>query len=721
MSNIINFFKFIFSKIWLGIDFILKLAWRFIVPLALIGLILVPIVLTYFPAGKKADPILIAQVSKGNVTKKITVQGTTENSFTYDLPVYQDAQLKEVLVKAGDKVLAGQVLATLDFVTETKVRATTIENQIRGYQNDIANNNRALGDLQAVNSANYSQMTVAKQNRTTELNELNQKKADKINELNQKKEKYQREKDDFDRQIKELENFKDGTDAVKQYQDKIDADRLQLATYDNSNLNAQLQTQQNTVNTQISSAQTALTNTQNAKNTACSATPLVQSSCDAATIQVNIAQDALNTVNNSNSNFNTQINNNNNVNSINRNFLNNRINENQSRINTLGNARLYEPNKTTDLPITETAKTARLQQVITELRQDSTTRKTNIKQIDDTINDTLTPINEQILAKEKAIDELVQTQNVSTQTMDQTASNIEQRNATAATSLNNANLSLQDTIEDIQKQEKNRTITAKRDGVVGKVFNEQGLVVNSRANQFTVVSDKYRLKFTVSADSRSQLKNGLKVITDKYPKLENVVVTEANLVPDATTSTTGAVTAANTNANYTLYADLPPSIDYKYTQGETVNIDVIIDQAKDVFNIPSTAVDNGEVYVGVDPDFTKVKSNTLTKGVRNEISGGISSSSTTTELLPGQNRSSTSSVSTQDSQPTFKSAKKVKVKTGLDDSRSVQVLGGLKEGEYVFSIFPKTAKDKQLINAPIDGKEEIEVKNDGTSGIPDPE
>jgi chromosome segregation ATPase len=711
LNQIINFFKFIFSKIWFVMDFILKLAWRFVVPIALVGLIFVPIVLTYFPASKKADPVAVAQVIKGNITKKITVQGTTENAFTYDLPVYQDAELKEVLVKAGDKVVAGQVLATLDFVTETKVRATTIENQIRGYQNDIANNNRALGDLQSVNSANYSQMTVQKQNRTTELNELNQKKVDKTNELNQKKAQYQKEKDDFERQIKELENFKDGTDAVKQYQDKIDADRLQLATFDNSNLNAQLQTQQNTSNNQISSAQSALTSTQNAKNAACSATPFVQSTCDSATTQLNTAQDAFNTANNSNSNINTQINNNNNLNSINRNELIKRINDNQSKINYIGNSRLYEPNKITELPITDTAKSARYQQLITELRQDSTTRKSNIKQIDDTLNDTLTPINEQILAKQKIIDELSQTQNVSNQTMEQTASNIEQRNATAATSLNNANLSLSDTIEDIQKQEKNRTITAKRDGVVGKVFNEQGLVINSRNNQFTVVSDKYRLKFTVSADSRAQLKNGLKVITDKYPKLENVTVTEANLVPDASaTSTTGAVIATNTTPNYTLYADLPPSIDYKYTQGETVNIDVIIDQAKDVFNVPSTAVDNGFVYIGVDPDFSKVKQDT-TKTV----------SSIKTETLPGQTKSSTSSVSIQDNLPTFKSAKKIKVKTGLDDSRNIQIFEGLKEGDYVFSIFPKTAREKELIKAPIDGKEEIEVKNDGTSGIPDSE
>lgn len=687
IQKILNFFKLIVSKIWFGLDFILKLAWRFIVPIALVGLIFVPIVLTYFPAGKKLDPTPVAQVTKGNITKKITVQGATENAFTYDLPVYQDAELKEVMVKAGDKVVAGQVLATLDFVNETKVRATTIENQIRGFQNDISNNNQALADLQSLNNANYSQMSTARQNRTTELNELNQKKADKINELNNKKAQYQREKDEFDRQIKELENFKDANDAIKQYQDKIDADRLQLATYDNSNLNAQLQTQQNTVNNQISSAQSALTNAQNAKNTACSATPLIQSACETATTQLNLAQDTFNNANNSNSTINTQINNNNNINSINRNFLNNRINENQNRINSLGNARLYEPNKATDLPITETAKTARLQQVITELRQDSTTRKTNIKQIDDTLNDTLTPINEQILAKQKTIDELNATQNVSNQTMNQTASNLEQRNATAATSLNNANLTLNDTIEDIQKQEKNRTITAKRDGVVGKVFNEQGLVVNARSNQFTVVSDKYRLKFTVSADSRSQLKNGLKVVTDKYPKLENVVVTEANLVPDST-ATTGTAIATNTTPNYTLYADLPPSIDYKYTQGETVNIDVIVDQAKDVFSIPSAAIENSEVYIGVDPDFSKVKTNSSVVGA-----------SSTTEQLPGQTRSSASSSSTQDTMPTFKSARKVKVKTGLDDSRNVQILEGLNQGDYVFTIFPKTIKDKQAINA----------------------
>jgi hypothetical protein len=711
MFNITNFIKFIFSKIWFGLDFILKLAWRFVVPIALIGLIIVPIVLTYFPAGKKPDPIAVAAVAKGNVTKKITVQGTTENAFSYDLPVYQDAELKEVLVKAGDKVVAGQVLATLDFVTETKVRATTIENQIRGFQNDIANNNTALSDIQAVNNANYSQMRTATQNRTTELNELNQKKADKINELNQKKAQYQREKDEFDMQIKELENFKDGTDAVKQYQDKIDADRLQLATYDNSNLNAQLQTQQNTTNAQISSTQSALTNAQNARNAACLADPLVQSACDAANTQLNAAQDAFNTANNSTSTINTQINNNNNLNNINREAIIKRINENQSRINALGNARLNEPNKVTDLPITETAKTARLQQIITELRADSTTRKTGIKQIDDTLTDTLTPINEAILAKEKTISDLVKTQNVTAQTMEQSASTIEQRNATAANSLNNANLSLKDTIEDIQKQEKNKTITAKKEGVIGKVFNEQGLVVNSRANQFTVVSDKYRLKFTVSADSRAQLKNGLKVITDKYSKLENVVVTEANLVPDVSTSATGAAVTTNTTPNYTLYADLPPSVDYKYTQGETVNIDVIIDQAKDVFSVPSTAVDNGYVYVGVDPDFSKVQASSL----------GSSAGSPKADLLPGQARSSTSVVSTLDNLPTFKSAKKVKVKTGLDDSRSIQILEGLKEGQYVFSIFPKTAREKELIKAPIDGKEEVEAKNDGTSGIPDPE
>jgi multidrug efflux pump subunit AcrA (membrane-fusion protein) len=687
-QKIFNLFKSIFSKIWLGLDFTLKLAWRFIVPIALAGLIFVPIVLTYFPAGKKADPIAITQVTKGNVTKKITVQGTTEYSYNYDLPVYQDAELKEVLVKAGDKVTAGQVLAKLDFVTETKTRATTLENQIRGYQQEIENNNRALADLHNVNAANYSQMKTQAINRTTELNELNQKKVDKINELNAKKAKYQSEKDEFDRQIKELENFKDATDAIKQYQDKIDADRLQLATYDNSNLNAQLQTQQNTVNTQISSAQTALTNAQNAKNAACSTTPVVQSACDSATTQLNAAQDAYNTANNSNSNINTQVNNNNNINSINRNFLNNRINDNQNRINSLGNARLYDPNKATDLPITETAKTARLQQVITELRADSTSRKTSIKQIDDTLSDTLTPINESILAKEKAVEELTKTQRYTAQTMQQTASTTEQRNATAATNISNANVSLQDTIEDIEKQEKNKTITAKKDGVVGRVFNEQGLVVKSRDNEFTVVSNKYRLKFTVSADSRSQLKNGLKVVTDKYPKLENIVITEANVVPDAN-AMAGAVTAsAATTANYTIYADLPASTDYNFTQGETVNLDIIVDQAKDTYNIPSTAVDNGEVYVGVDPDFSKVKTN----------NSAIASASNA-EQLPGQTRSSASSVSSQDNLPTFKSARKVKVKTGLDDSRSIQVLEGLNQGDYVFSLYPKTTKDKQAINA----------------------
>jgi Biotin-lipoyl like len=722
IKKFLNFIKFIFHKIWHVIDFVLKLAWRFIVPIALLGLLIVPIALTYFPAAKKPEPIIVKAVEKGNVTKKITVQGTTEYAYSYDLPVYQDAELKEVLVKAGDKVTAGQVLAKLDFVTENKLRATSVENQIRGFQQEIANNNRALADAQNVNGANYLQMNVARSNRTAELNELNQKRSDKIKELNDKKAKYQSEKDEFDKRISDLENVKDANDAIKQYQDKIDQLRLQLTALDTSNANLAIQGQINTANQQQSTAQTnrdnlltTLNNANNTRNTTCTATPLPDPNCATATSNAASAQtaynsgnDALNNLVNNNGLLNSQVNNNNTNSSVNRNYLQNQINDNQNRINQLNNTGLYRPNDITGNNITEQAKSARIQQLIAEFRQDSNTRKTAIKQIDDTVSDTITPINEQILAKQKAIDELNATQNVTEQTMAQTASGIEQRTNTAANSLNNANLTLSDTIEDIQKQEKNKTITAKKDGTIGKVFTEQGLVIKSRENQFTVVSDKYRLKFTVSADSRSQLKNGLKVIADKYPKLENITITEANLVPDVPAAT--AATASAT-VNYTIYAELPPSPDYNYTQGETVNVDIIIKETKDVLYIPSTSVDKDFVYVGVDPTFPEVKK-PGPFGRRPDQNGTTTATS-----------SNSRTIADPATLPTFKSAKKVKIKTGLDDNKNIQILEGLKEGEWVFTIYPRTDKDRELIKAPAETETspKPEEKSAGTSGIPDGE
>ena len=699
-KNIFNIIKKPFVWLWnlkaLGwLRNILTWIWRILVPLLLLGLLIVPIFLTYFPKAATVVSLNTPKVvAKGDVTKKISVQATVQNSLAYELPSFQDAVVKEILVNQGDKVVEGQVLAKLDFVSETKVRATTVENQIRGYQNDIANNNQALSDLQSVTGANYNQMAVAKSNRTTELNELNQKKADKIKELADKKIKYQAEKDDFDRQIKELENFKDATDAIKQYQDKIDADRLQLAGYENSNLNAQLQTQQNTANTQINTAQMALTNAQNVKTTACNANPLIQSACDSAITQLNTAQDAYNTTNNTNSNLNNQINNNNNVNNINRNFLINRINENQNRINSLGNSRLYEPNKATDLPITETAKTARLQQVLSDLRADSNSRKTSLKAIDDNVE--LVPINEQILAKQKTIDELATTQNVSNKTMNQTASNIEQRNATAQVSLNNANIALQDTIEDIQKQEKNHTIIAKKDGIVGKINVKQGLQANARDSVFSMISPEYQLVFSVSADNRAQLKNGLSIITDKFPNLTNFKITDTSNVPDPVITGTATTGASTTTTTYTVKADLPKSLEYTYIPGSTVNIDVVIDSRSNVLSVPTTAVSGGVVYVGT--GYQRGSGGNGGQGAGGGGNGNFQRSTATSNSLSNSNSSISSQGGVNKLQNAkFTEIKQVEVETGLDDGKNTEIKSGLNEGDYIFTIFPKTDADTKTL------------------------
>ena len=670
MNNIFNQFKTFSLRIWniIKVPFVwlwnfppfgwirrmLTFLYRLLIPVLLFGLLVVPIFLTYFPASKKTNvfnsPKLVA---KNDVIKKISVQATVENVFEYDLPVYQDAELKEIIVKQGDAIKAGQVLANLDFVTEIKTRDTDVQNQINSNLTEINNNQDALNKALNLNGANLSQQEINLKTKTDEWNNINQKRVDKINSNNQKRYNYDNERADYQRQYDILESKKSVNNSVKQYEDQIKKLQDGLNASNNTAL-SQTQVQINTTKSQIEGfkSQLSLTTSQN-----CSAYSFVAQAPDLTAIknQCILAEQNLGELNNQ---FN--ITNNTQGNTTSATIRD--INDLRNKINQLKNDPSYDASKPV---ITDQYAEAQVEAKKQDLKAKINTRESEIRQLDN--SEEVRTLEDQLKSIERAVTDIQAQQNVSRKGDDSTVAGILQRIRTAQTSISGSQNKLGDIGEDIAKQEKNKTITAKRDGLVGKVYKEQGLVANARDNVFRIISSDYRLKFKVSADNRGLVKNGVKIKTDKFKDLEDIKVTETNIVPNVIP--VGAVNAA---IEYDVFALLPKTDKYVYTQGETVNVDVIVDQKTGVISVPSTSINNNKVFVGIGATEIKPK-----EGKEDELNNNISAPATISAK--------------------FSELKEVNVKTGLDDGRNIEILEGLSEGQYVFSIFPKTQVEKDSL------------------------
>jgi multidrug resistance efflux pump len=689
-----NFVKRPFVWIWnlpifAGVRKLLTWLWRILVPLLLLGLLVVPIYLTYNPNTKKNNSLNVPKVvAKSDVTKKISVQATVQNNLAYELPVFQDATIKEVTVNQGDKVKEGQVLAKLEFVTENTLRSTDVQNQINSYYTDIANNREAFGKALNTNNATLNQQDTNLITKTAEWNTVNQRRVDKINENNAKRFKYDSERADYQKQYDELDARKIVDSSVKQYEDQI----KKLRDTQNSTQTGQVsqaQVQINTTRSQIDGfkLQLGLTTSQS-----CSAYSFISGS--AAPDLTSVKNQCVTTEQNLNELINQQnIASNNQNNTTNANVRD--INDLQNKINELKK----DPNYTGNRPnVTDQLNDAQIEAKKQDLKSKITTREADIKIIDNSVE--IKTYEDQLKTIERFVTDTLAQQDVSRNTIDSTNSGILQRIKAAQTSLAGSQQKLNDVLEDVAKQEKNKTIIAKKDGIVGKINVKQGLQANARDSVFSMVSEDYLLQFTVSADNRALIKNGMRVITDKFPELKDIQVTEANIVPNATT----AATVANSTIEYTIKAGLPKTDKYFYTQGSTVNIDVIVDDKEDVISVPTTAVSEGKVYVGTNPILPKPVKDESKKEVNEGDPLAIldepqePESGTSGDAKPGTNSASSSSKNTDQLKGIkFREIKEVKVESGLDDGRNIEIKSGLNKGEYVFSIFPKTDAEKKTI------------------------
>jgi multidrug efflux pump subunit AcrA (membrane-fusion protein) len=731
-----NFIKRPFIWLWnlkaLGwLRSILTWLWRILIPVLLVGLLLVPIVLTYFPKPASVVSLNVPKpVTKTDVTKKISVQATVQNSLSYELPAFQDAIVKEILVNQGDTVKEGQVLAKLDFVSESVLRPTDVLNSISTNNTEIANARDALA--KAINSgdATLKQQNINLQTQTDNWNNVNQRRVDKINENTAKRLKLDTERADYQSQYDKLDAQKVVNDSIKTYQDQIkklqDTQNIQPTTQYSG------QTQINTQTATVKNFRKQLGLGENDQCSTYSYTPnsastsqdlySIQQQCIAAEQNLLVSIYQNNTTNSNNANANN---------------ANNRdINDLQNKINSLRN----DPNYTGNTPvITDQLNDAQIEAKKQDFKSKITSREADIKQINDTVKTNEVTYGDQLKTIERAVTDLLAQQSVARTTLDTSNATLLQRIRSAQTSLSGAQNKLGDTLEDITKQQKNHTIVAKKDGIVGKINIKQGLQANLKESVFSMVSPDYQLQFTVSADNRSQLKNGLTIIADKFPDLNNIKITDASSVPDSTSASAGATTTgtANTTTTYTIKADLPKTDKYTYIQGSTINVDAIVDNRKEVLAVPSTAVSNGMIYVGTGiqkngngvnsdsgqgarplisfgpngtpriniPGLGNGRSNSRGGNQGRSGSGTGSSDSTQSATssisVSSTTSSSSSNTSSQNSNAKpnikFTEIKLITVESGLDDGKNTEIKAGLNEGDYIFTIFPKTDTDVKTL------------------------
>ena len=638
----------------------LNLIWKIGVPALLVALLVVPIFLSLFPSAKKSSsPTTASIVAKADVIKKISVQGTTQYSQQYDLPVYQDSVLNEILVKQGDSVTAGQVLAKLDFVNENKLRSTATQNAINQSQQDIANSQKALGDMSKINQANYGQMDTSLKNRKTELEEISKNRIDKKDELNTKKSKYVTEMSALQKKYDDLNNFGNVTDSITSYQSQIDSYQNQIDNNQKGST-SYYQNQINDLNNKIQILQKT------------------QYFNDGGMVSYNqTVEGGMVTIR-----------------------QNKPVQKSSIIIFNTGNSPA----------IADTNKTANITKQKADIQADINDRKNWIKQIDDNVE--VKNYDDQILAKQKIIDELLATQNLTKANLDQNISGNNQKIASTQTSIEGAKKILNDTLEDIAKQEKNRTITAKTDGIIGRVYKDQGLAANAKEVVFSVTSSSHEIAFSVSADNRAIIKQGMKVNTDKYKGVDGITVTDTPAVPDSTSTTSTPA--------YTIKAKLPKTDKYQYTAGETVSVEVVISEQPQVTTIPSSGVVGGKVFVGVNPILPEPKNKDsgfslpfnigrngtpIINGVPGGNGGGRGGNRNGNNSgSNNQNNTNNPSPSSQTNKRNntdltgikFLEIKEIAVTTGLDDGQNVEIKDGLKEGDYIVTIFPKTQKDQDL-------------------------
>ena len=673
------------------LGFLWSIIGRFTIPVLLLIMISLPLILTFAKSQKKEDGFPIAEkIQFGTLIKSVKNTANIEFDYNYSVKNWQTAKLDQLLVKEGDFVRSGQELAKISFVNGTELRDTDTVNQLRTAKQDLANLQKSKGDVSGINEATGNQSNVQLGNKQIEEKLAIEKYTDKVRDNNDKKERLIREQGNLQKTYDQIRLGGNSYDSLVQYQNELKTKQDQLNTL---GVGANTITIQNQINQQRSaiaglrtqidsgicefdpiisppvSAPISASSTSNSVSTSLTSSisnsnissstinsvppitvigktkvPYNNTACNSAYAQINAAYDI---INNLQKQFDGQS-------SVDGNLstrLQNEINELQNKINIIKNSQNYKNLQSQNLPINDAQITTNTQKILADIQSDITSRKNDIKIIED--GDTKL-LEDQIKTAARTRNQTEYDKDVQNQTLNKNISDLDQRIATNLTTIKNLETKLIDTQKDIQEQTESKTLKAKKEGIVGKINFQEKVEIPVSSNVFDIISDKKLLRLDVSAETRSNLQEKLpvKILNPELNSWENLSISKIDTSP---------LTKINQNddTKYRIEVEIDKEKQKNLTVGKTLDLEIILQKLDNVYFTSRTAVVDNKIFAGIDEKET---------GNEKEI---------------------------KNKKFKYKELVEKNIKTGLDTGRFIQITEGVDQKTLIFPIFPKSDADKK--------------------------
>ena len=681
------------------LGFLWRIIGRFTIPVLLLIMISLPLILTFAKSQKKEDSFPIAEkIQFGTLIKSVKNTANIEFDYNYSVKNWQTAKLDQLLVKEGDFVRSGQELAKISFVNGTELRDTDTLNQLRTAKQDLANLQKSKGDVSGINEATGNQSNVQLGNKQIEEKLAIEKYTDKVRDNNDKKERLVREQGNLQKTYDQIRLGGNSYDSLVQYQNELKTKQDQLNTL---GVRANTITIQNQINQQrsaiaglrtqidsgicefdpvvsppvsapistssasisvsasLTSSISSSTATFSAISSLVSSTinsvppitvigktkaPYNNTACNSAYAQINAAYDI---INNLQKQFDGQS-------SVDGNLstrLQNEINELQNKINIIKNSQSYKNLQSQNLPINDAQITTNTQKILADIQSDITSRKNDIKIIED--GDTKL-LEDQIKTAARTRNQTEYDKDVQNQTLSKNISDLDQRIATILTTIKNLETKLVDTQKDIQDQTDSKTLKAKKEGIVGKINFQEKVEIPVSSNVFDIISEKKLLRLDVSAETRSNLQEKLpvKILNPELNSWENLSISKIDASPLAKIN-------QNDDTKYRIEVEINKEKQKNLTVGKTLDLEIILQKLDNVYFTSRTAVVDNKIFVGIGE-----------KEIGNEKE-------------------------VKNKKFKYRELVEKNIKTGLDTGRFIQITEGVDQNTLIFPIFPKSDTDKK--------------------------
>lgn len=533
---------------------------RFSIPILLSLLILLPAIIEVIRSRSNdtfvEEPV---PIEFGDLKKTIRSTATVDYDYSYDVRSYQSAVITNMYVEDGSEVSSGTLLASLDPIAGTTLRLSDIDAQIASTQKELDNLNLSKNDALNIDSATTNQIDVQIANLEDQIskleNDIDQEKKDNDAEII----KLKKEIDDLQEEYDDLKAKTNINDTISQYEAEIDGKEAQINSLESSLVS-------------LNSSYTAQLSVVTALESSCT-DPL-----DSCQNELNAARGLLSSISNQLSSVNSQIN-----------SLENEIDDLQDEIDALKELDEYDPDS--DYPYSDQINSGNYQSELADLLGDINKKEAELDILED--SPTIDGMEDSLDQLNYRKDELLATSQLTDSNLNQSLSSIDQRIASAEVQLNNLYVKRNDFSQDIAEQTETKVFTARRDGLIANIQYEIGDEVPMNANVMKIVSKDKVLTFTISAENRELIREGMKI---SFPSIDNEVLLEISKIsvaPITSSSLTGS-----SLVEYEVEINLNSIDQENWVVGSEIDIDIILDEKNSAIYVPATSVFENKIVVG---------------------------------------------------------------------------------------------------------------------------